>query len=322
MAQKTDTSCVTCPLCNKRKGKLISSKDRHREPLKTYCCGSCGMVFNHPLPTKTENEAFYSHQYRRQYKKTTIPKKRHHYRYARQVIGQVLHYPAAYKKASKILDIGAGSGEFCALMSAMKKNVQAVEPTKSYAEYIRQTFGVSVFAGQIDDFKTTEKFDFVRLNHVLEHMIQPIQQLVRIREMMHDNAILHIEVPDFKEYCRLKSPGRIFHYGHIYNFDNYTLRATAAKAGFAAVYTVSNTSIYFKKCPPFELEHDENNAQDNFDAFNRNFQGLNTSVQNRFAKLVRRIISILQEQFFVVTSGNPQSIIENQAKHLRKLLDI
>lgn len=313
---------VNCPLCGEHKGELISSKDRHGAPLETYCCRSCGMVFNYPLPTNAETQTFYSHEYRRSYKNTDIPKRRHHYRYSRRIIEQISCFPAVYQQAATVLDVGAGSGEFCALMARLNKEVIAVEPTQTYAKYVRQMFGIPVITGQLEDFETTQKFDFIRLNHVLEHMAHPVQELARVRNMMHDGSVLHIEVPNFQEYCRSKSPGNIFHFGHIYNFDGHTLRATAAKAGLMPVYATSDTSIYFTKCAPFIIEPNESNAQYNFDAFSLNLQGSNTSAQNRIVKLLRNGSSILKEQLAILKFGNRRAIIENQANQLRRLLGV
>lgn len=44
-------------------------------------------------------------------------------------------------------------------------------------------------------------------------------------------GVIYVEVPDIEQDARHKMRGRMFHYGHIYNYNPLTLRHVAARAG-------------------------------------------------------------------------------------------
>ena len=52
-----------------------------------------------------------------------------------------------------------------------------------------------------------------------------------IRDWLAPEGVLYVEVPNIEEDCRVKSRGNLFHYGHIWNFNPWTLRAVAGLAG-------------------------------------------------------------------------------------------
>ncbi|MDP3899127.1 MAG: hypothetical protein Q8Q62_20835, partial [Mesorhizobium sp.] len=53
-----------------------------------------------------------------------------------------------------------------------------------------------------------------------------------LRNWLADDGLLYIEVPNVEQEAARKMRGRIFHYGHIFNFSPWTFRAAAGLAGF------------------------------------------------------------------------------------------
>lgn len=74
-------------------------------------------------------------------------------------------------------------------------------------------------------------FDLIRLNRVLEHLNDPVKYLTMISNWLKPGGVLYVEAPNIETYCRTKSKGGLFHYGHIFNYSPSTLRAVAALAG-------------------------------------------------------------------------------------------
>jgi hypothetical protein len=70
----------------------------------------------------------------------------------------------------------------------------------------------------------------IRLSHVLEHMRDPVASLSTLRDWLAPGGVIYIEVPDIERDAANKLRGRLFHYGHIYNFNPVTLRQVAAQA--------------------------------------------------------------------------------------------
>jgi len=276
-------------------------------------------VFNWPLPSQQQLADYYQRHYRLQYKGVSQPKLKHHYRYARRIIDQVRANPEPYHTAHTVLDVGAGSGEFCALMQQLGKQVTALEPTTSYADYMRQRFGLEVHNGMLQDFSTEQRFDLVRISHVLEHMRDPVAVLIQLRGLLSEGGLLLVEVPDFRDYCRSKSRGNIFHFGHIFNFDSTTLTLVAALAGFEVAYRSSATSLYLRPCKPRSITTDPRNAERNFAAFSAHL-GSQGDRPSRLAKLKGKLQRLLAERRALRHFHSPQHIIERLAKDIQPLI--
>jgi 2-polyprenyl-3-methyl-5-hydroxy-6-metoxy-1,4-benzoquinol methylase len=310
---------MPCPLCDAPDPKILSSKDRKGNELTTTCCKSCGLVFNNPIPSEMQLEEFYTHSYRKSYKSTSVPKRKHHVRYARSICSQISHIPQIYNNINTVLDVGAGSGEFSALMLSLGKQVDAIEPTQDYASYVQRMFDVPMFCGSITHFKTEKTYDLIRLNHVLEHMRDPTEKLLAMRNLLSKGGVLHVEVPNFVTYAKSKSPGNMFHYGHIYNFDHETLLAFAARAGLKPVAEISATSIYFTKCEPFEALPSTENAQRNIALHAQHIAGEFRPTGSSIARIKHKLFKALNEIITVRSLKTPHNIIRHYCAEIESL---
>lgn len=212
--------------------EIVSETDRHGKPLRTVFDRNTGLVRNDPIPTDEELARFYSKDYRVSYKGASLPRKRQALRNFRRVADFVRRNSDVLMKARRVLDLGAGSGEFLFVMKELGKEGRGIEPNVDYSTFSRDAYGIDVKTAHLSaDLFEEGGYDFIRLNHVLEHLNDPVHYLEMIGSWLAPGGILYVEVPDIVAYCRYKSKGSMFHYGHIYNFDPWTLRAVAAMAG-------------------------------------------------------------------------------------------
>ncbi len=164
-----------------------------------------------------------------------------------------------------ILDVGAGSGEFLHFCDQLNLRAEGIEPNAAYSVFARNRLGVKVRTAMLDDVTFPRgTFDCIRLHHVLEHVRDPVGFLARLREWLTDTGVLYVAVPDIDQDARRKAPEHLFHYGHIYNFNPWTLEACAGRAGFARSSPSYSTSLLFEKAEPWrpaEVDHIENALQ-------------------------------------------------------------
>ena len=102
------------------------------------------------------------------------------------------------KPSGKLLDIGAGKGDFVSLARKNGYEAKGIEPSPRFCEYARETYGVQVeqgYLGQGDHFKG-EKFDVITLFHVVEHVPRPQELLATISEYLKEDGVVYIEVPN------------------------------------------------------------------------------------------------------------------------------
>ncbi len=309
---------MECLLCHGEKWVSISQYDRHGHPLQTRLCAGCGLICNHPIPDQATLERFYKDQYRLTYKGAHRPRKRQIYRNFKGAYYQIIRLGDAIKKAQSILDLGSGSGEFLYLMKILGKTTQGIEPYQAYVEYCRKTLDLNVTMATLRaDLFASQQFDFIRANHVLEHMASPVEALRMIRRWLAKDGVLHLEVPDIEHYCRSKSVKNIFHFGHIFNFNFETLVATAGLAGFKPVTGQErSTSLLFRPAPSWI--HDQAQNKSNVAHLR---QAIDTHYAqgwrwNRVTKTAHKLGRLLNESYWALRLGTPQKIGQHFAHQL------
>ena len=233
--------------------KTVSETDRRGKPLKTVICMETGLVRNDPVPDDDELAKFYSEDYRKDYKSSEKPRKRQILRNFRRVAAHVQRFSDVLDGVGDVLDVGAGSGEFAYLMTQRGKRVTGIEPNKGYAAYCRDDLELDVRTAHLaTDLFEPGSFDLIRLNHVLEHLNDPVRYLSMIAAWLRPKGILYVEVPNIETYAREKSRGNMFHYGHIWNFNPWTLRAVAGLAGLHELEetmerSADTTGVFFRR---------------------------------------------------------------------------
>ncbi len=222
--------------------------DRNGDPLETILCLGCGLVSHGAVPGNVELRNFYSKRYRLAYKGAWEPRRRQILRNFNYVSSFFDRHGDILRTAEKVLDVGSGSGEFLFFCKELDLDVVGIEPNERYAAFSRQKYGVDVRTGTLDDVSFDEKsFDFIRINHVLEHTNRPVDVLAKLRSWLTDDGVLFVAVPDIQRYATHKSGKNLFHSGHIFNFNSWTLRACAGLAGFSVISGEDSTKVLFRK---------------------------------------------------------------------------
>jgi 2-polyprenyl-3-methyl-5-hydroxy-6-metoxy-1,4-benzoquinol methylase len=94
---------------------------------------------------------------------------------------EVMSLPAA--ETGALLDVGCGNGEFIARMRSLGWTVFGVDPDITAVSYARSR-GLEVSRGTISDLPVTSRYDVITLNHVIEHVIDPVCLLDECRKRL------------------------------------------------------------------------------------------------------------------------------------------
>lgn len=223
-----------CRLCGGNDFVVVSRFDRWFNPLVNVMCRGCGLVFLDPMPTDAETNAYYKDQFWLRSQGSDQPTEKTVLKAARDAEGRLSLLSPWLKPGMRVLDVGAGGGEFLAAARRRGFAVEGVEPSIGYADYAKRAYGIDVHAAPLAEVDFADKrFDLITSNHSLEHMRDPLAALQRLHALLKPDGHLYISVPDLGDE-RLW-PRRFFHIGHCYGFTYETLVMTAAKAGFAPV---------------------------------------------------------------------------------------
>lgn len=235
---------MNCALCNADDFEIVSRSDaKTSAKLLVSLCRHCGLVQQTPLPSLDELHQYYAHHYRNEYKNTATPKPKHIYRAGVTALQRLAFLQAHGVTAGKLLDIGAGGGEFVYLAAKAGFQAHGIEPNLGYSEYAQRQYGCHVMTGELQTIR--EQYDILTMFHVLEHLPSPLAAFQTLYGALHDRGKLLIEVPWIE--ANNASPHNIYFKAHIFYFSVDTLIACAsAFFDVLAVDTSSNLKILFQ----------------------------------------------------------------------------
>lgn len=211
-------------------------------------CEGCGLVRLAPLPSPEDIGRYYPDGYilhdaraitegserairRRRWLSAQGP-----LRSAARSVYNLLAFRSLPSGSGRLLDVGAGIGQYVADMETVGWEAQGVEPSSAAVE-LAQRAGRSVRQGDVFSAHLDhERFDLISFWHVLEHLYDPVAALERTRTLLAPGGQVLIAVPNWDAWMRgrvgsawwgLEAPR------HIHHFTARTLKATLQTAGFA-----------------------------------------------------------------------------------------
>ncbi|MCP9199303.1 class I SAM-dependent methyltransferase [Gramella sp. GC03-9] len=137
------------------------------------------------------------------------------------------------KGSGRILDFGAGTGDFLKKMKSVGWEIEGVEPS-STARNLADKKELNLKSDLASISKT--KFDVISLWHVLEHIPDFENQIKNFSELLDENGILVIAVPNYnshdcnyyKEFWAAWDVPR-----HLWHFSRTGLQSKLSELGFS-----------------------------------------------------------------------------------------
>ncbi len=138
----------------------------------------------------------------------------------------------------RLLDFGAGTGEFCRIAQSKGFDVCALELSNERKKELSQR-GIPVITPA--DLQP-ESFDAVFLNQVVEHLSRPREVLAFVHKILKSNGILWVAVPNCRTVERLlknheftTDTHKQVCIQHVNCFINKTLRDLLNRSGFRII---------------------------------------------------------------------------------------
>lgn len=152
----------------------------------------------------------------------------------REAVGETVMWLEASRRG-RLLDVGCGNGQFLAHMRGLGWEVIGVEPDSKAVHIAKEHFGLKVFQGTLEEAKfPDDSFDAITMNHVIEHVPEPMGTLAECRRLLQSGGKLVVVTPNirslgryiFGEYWRGWEVPR-----HLFLFSSRSLRTCTERAG-------------------------------------------------------------------------------------------
>ncbi len=234
----TGLTAVACPLCSSEAFADVYPES----PSKIVRCRACDLVFFNPQPTPEYLREYYSSQ------DGYLPSAEVLIENFRQrpdamrshvdMVTKRLYAHRPQRSPMRLLDVGCAYGFFLLTAREAGLQVQGVELSEETSRYAREQ-GVPVQTASLQTANLPEGyFDFITMDNVLEHVLDPADDLARARKLVQPGGLLYVAVPNFDS---LVSHADTIYWknktwpNHLFYFTAKTLALFMLRAGFQVV---------------------------------------------------------------------------------------
>ena len=207
-----------CPICD---NDDFEDLDYLRIEKVGFCiCRSCGFETYHPSNRKYETEEnlldFYRYEYRRHPNAENIITSNRKLGYLLAFFGDMF----SKNKNMKVLDIGSATGYFLAHLKVLGldvENLYGSEYTVTFRNFSKNYYGLKHV---YEEVPKDVQFDFILLNHVLEHMHEPDKKLEFYKTILKDDGVLSLWVPTWHDVCFDSAKRVVESFEDLYNVSH------------------------------------------------------------------------------------------------------
>ena len=195
-----------CPICSEGDFvKYMSCKDHNYsgDIFNIVECKSCGFKFTNPRPKEKNSHKYYqsgnyiSHTSSKKGLFNTAYHVIRNYQFKKKysIINELVH-----KNDKGILDIGSGTGEFINYFKKKGWVTNGIETDKKAREFSIKNYNCEVDKSIEDTLEKNKKFDVITLWHVLEHVYNINDYLLKIKKLLKDDGHIILGLPNCKSY--------------------------------------------------------------------------------------------------------------------------
>lgn len=186
-------------ISNKKHFLTVKDYSVSKETFDLYHDETLDMLITHPQPSLEnldkyyESEDYISHTDN----KRSLFEKLYHFIKSIALKNKLNLINSFQSDKGRILDIGAGTGEFLSVAKNDGWEIKGVEPSER-AKTIAKSKGIS-FVEETGELEN-HSFDVISMWHVLEHVPDLNKQIKELKRLLKPTGTLIIAVPNFKSF--------------------------------------------------------------------------------------------------------------------------
>jgi len=229
-----------CIVCEGQEGKLSIQVADHlvsHEVFDLHKCPNCGFVYIHNPPSPSEAMRYYETEEYIEHSDSQEGIINKLYHKARSIM---LPYKQKmldkYNLPKKILDFGTGTGYFLNYMKGEGYEVTGIEISDQARSFGKENFGLDIYhPDELYNADFPGGHSFISFWHVLEHVYEPRRILMRLHDLLTDDGVLVIALPNHRStdagaygdhWCAYDVPR------HLWHFDHDSLQKFAESCGY------------------------------------------------------------------------------------------
>lgn len=133
---------------------------------------------------------------------------------------------------ANVLEIGVGSGYLLNFLRKKGLKVEGCDLSKRISLCLKEKYNINVFNCWIDQVEEKQKYDVVVMNHILEHVDNPVYFLREVLKRMKSGGVLHLVVPNAGSWNACFSSWINYVPYHLLYFNKKSLINVLKQVGF------------------------------------------------------------------------------------------
>lgn len=190
----------SCPICQGRdQSEFLVCKDFtvSQKNFSIALCEACGFKFTNPRPDKNELGKYYKSKEYISHSNTKKGVINFLYQLVRKyTLTKKLELINGLIEKGRILDIGCGTGEFLNVCRKNGWDTLGIEPDEDARLLSKNNFNLKVEKEEFIKELSPNSFDVITMWHVLEHVPDLNQRVHEVYNLLKDNGLAVIAVPN------------------------------------------------------------------------------------------------------------------------------
>lgn len=259
---------IRCALCNSDDYEVVSEvshqKDGVVKKVRNVVCDRCGLVYNNPMPTDKELDAYYDgghvqdhamgdYTYEAHVKRLGPKDKVTKRDATAKLLSEYLH------EHDRVLDIGCSyGGTLYKLRETCGIETYGIEPDPLLVEVAQKYFELdNIEQGMFEDFiqRNNTTFHAIVIRHVFEHLKDPNLIIEQMKSLLEPGGFIYMAIPNAFDFLESRTRERALEFGHVYSYTPYTISQLMLKHGLKVVYW-SHDYIYHQRLIIRRVEDD------------------------------------------------------------------
>ena len=196
-----------CPLCgNNNFAEIFPTRNLRakKNSVSDYArCASCGALFHINSSDDVNEQNNYNERYSKTYKRFIIKLKNKLYKsFACKMYGLLSGFshtnlPKLFSNGDALLDVGCGIGLQTKPLQKRGLKITGIDSSAQAIDFAKQiSDGETFIHANLSDFTTDEKFNFIRLDNVIEHLDTPNEFLDKLKRLLKSSGKIIIFTPN------------------------------------------------------------------------------------------------------------------------------